>query len=220
MDGMMSIRHSWHSVLVLRMCQQSLALQAFSENIDAKSCAKPRLRCRVHMEFPMQIRVVLTLALSAICFPTGAFALDQPTGEVVLTVSAHQLGHPNINGTAQFDLPMLEALAGRTAEMETPWTEGKVKFSGPLLRSILEAAGARGSQLKVIALNDYSANVPMEDAAQIDTILATRMNGNTMSVRDKGPLFLIYPFDKDASLFNEKYFSRSVWQIKTIEVSE
>lgn len=168
----------------------------------------------------MQIRVVLTLALSAICFPIGAFALDQPKAEVVLTVSAHQLDHPNINGTAQFDLPMLEALAGRTAEMETPWTEGKVKFSGPLLRSILEAAGAHGAELKVIALNDYSANVPMEDAAKLDTILATRMNGNTMSVRDKGPLFLIYPFDEDASLFNEKYFSRSVWQIKTIEVSE
>lgn len=173
------------------------------------------------MEFPMRIRVVLTsLVLTVLCFPICAFALDQPKGDVVLTVSAHQLGHPNINGTAQFDLPMLEALAGRTAEMETPWTEGKVKFSGPLLRSILEAAGAHGSQLKVIALNDYSANVPMEDAAKLDTILATRMNGNTMSVRDKGPLFLIYPFDKDGSLFNEKYFSRSVWQIKSIEVSE
>jgi len=89
-----------------------------------------------------------------------------------------------------------------------------------LLRSILEAAGAHGTKLKIIALNDYSAEVPVEDAEKLDTILATRMNGETMSVRDKGPLFLIYPFDKDASLFNEKYFSRSVWQIKTIEVSE
>jgi hypothetical protein len=41
-----------------------------------------------------------------------------------------------------------------------------------------------------------------------------------MSVRDKGPLFLVYPFDKDQGLFNEKYFSRSVWQIKDIEVTE
>ncbi|MCJ8150787.1 MULTISPECIES: molybdopterin-dependent oxidoreductase [Shinella] len=169
----------------------------------------------------MQIRMLFTsLALTALCFPTLALALDKPKGEVILTISAAHLDHPNIDETAQFDLPMLEALTSRTGEMETPWTEGKVKFSGPLLRAVLEAAGAHGSTLKIIALNDYSAEVPVEDAAKLDTILATRMNGDTMSVRDKGPLFLIYPFDKDASLFNEKYFSRSVWQIKSIEVSE
>ena len=41
-----------------------------------------------------------------------------------------------------------------------------------------------------------------------------------MSIRDKGPLMLVYPFDLDQSLFNEKYFSRSVWQIKEIEVGQ
>ena len=54
----------------------------------------------------------------------------------------------------------------------------------------------------------------------LDTILATRMDGQLMSVRDKGPLFLIYPFDLDSGLYNEKYFARSVWQIKEIEVGE
>lgn len=29
---------------------------------------------------------------------------------------------------------------------------------------------------------------------------------------------MIYPFDKNHELYNEKYFSRSVWQIKEIEV--
>ena len=41
-----------------------------------------------------------------------------------------------------------------------------------------------------------------------------------MSIRDKGPIFMIYPFDKNPELYNEKYFSRSVWQIKSIEVIE
>lgn len=149
-----------------------------------------------------------------------AYALEKPTGEVVLTVKAANLRHANLDGTAQFDLAMLEALAGRRGKMETPWTSGKVEFSGPLLRAVLDAAGAQGSKLRVIALNDYSAEVPMEDASKIDTMLATRMDGKRMSVRDKGPLFLIYPFDADPSLFNEKYFSRSVWQISKIEVTE
>lgn len=156
--------------------------------------------------------------LSAVwCLGTAALALDAPKGPVVLTVKG-ALSQPNVGDTAQFDLAMLEALAGRTAKVKTPWTDGEPQFSGPFLRSVLEAAGANGETLLVKALNDYFAAVPMSDARQIDTILATRLNGKPMSVREKGPLFLIYPFDLDPALYNEKYFSRSVWQIKEIEV--
>ena len=145
-----------------------------------------------------------------------AWALDKPKGEPVLTITGAS-SETNDGGNAVFDMPMLEALAGRTASMETPWTEGKVEFSGPFLREILKAAGAKGTNLKVKALNDYAADVPTEDA-EIDTILATKMNGKPMPVREKGPLMLVYPFDQDKGLYNEKYFGRSVWQIKEIEV--
>jgi hypothetical protein len=167
----------------------------------------------------MHIRAT-ALAFAVTMVPIHALALDVPKENVVLTLTAPRLNYPNANGMAQFDIPMLEALAGRTREMETPWTKGKISFTGPFLRSILAAAGAHGSRLRVVALNDYAADVPMEDATKLDTILATRMDGKLMSVREKGPLFMIYPFDTDAALFNEKYFSRSVWQIKQIEVSE
>jgi hypothetical protein len=39
-----------------------------------------------------------------------------------------------------------------------------------------------------------------------------------MPVRDKGPLFIIYPFDTDASLRSERYYSRAAWQLKSIEI--
>lgn len=146
-----------------------------------------------------------------------ALCLDVPRGQVVLTITGH-ISHANVDNTAQFDLAMLEALVSRSGVMETPWTEGKMKFSGPLLRSVLDAAGANGTDLKVVALNDYAADVPFSDAYELETILATRMNDELMSVRDKGPLFLIYPFDLMPETYNEKYFARSVWQIKAIEV--
>lgn len=150
--------------------------------------------------------------------PATSYALDAPKGEVILTVRGSNIGHPNVGSTAQFDLAMLEALAGRRGAMETPWTNGKVTFSGPLFRAVLDAAGAQGTKIKVAALNDYTVEIPMDDALNVDTMLATRMDGKLMTIRDKGPIFLIYPFDKDRSLYNEKYFSRSVWQIATIEV--
>jgi hypothetical protein len=165
---------------------------------------------------PMQ-SLMRMAALAATFLASQAFALDAPKGQVVLTVSG-ELTNPNAGKSAAFDLAMLEALPGRKGTMETPWTTGKVEFSGPLLRAVLEAAGAKGTTIKLVALNDYAAEVPMDDATKLDSMLASRMNGQTMSIRDKGPLFMIYPFDKDASLYNEKYFSRSVWQIKSIEV--
>ncbi|PWE54886.1 hypothetical protein DEM27_18285 [Metarhizobium album] len=160
------------------------------------------------------------LAVASFTIASPARALDKPTGDVILTVRGPDLKNANAGDTAQFDRDMLQALEKRTGAMETPWTSGKVEFSGPLLRAVLSAAGAHGQKLKIIALNDYSAEIPYEDATKLDTMLALTMNGKDMSVRDKGPLFLVYPFDLDPSLFNEKYFARSVWQIKEIEVSE
>lgn len=168
----------------------------------------------------MKSLVLAFLLSSSSLLAHSAFALDKPTGDVILTIRGH-VEHPNTDqGTATFDVAMLEAIAGRTGKMETPWTKGVTEFSGPLLRNVLEAAGAqKGSKIVLHALNDYSADVPMDDAS-IDTILATRMNGELMSVRDKGPVFLVYPFDLDPSLYTEKYFARSVWQIQELEVVE
>lgn len=151
--------------------------------------------------------------------PAQATGLEAPKGRIVLSVTGN-ITNTNAEGVATFDMEMLQAMAGRSATMETPWTNGKTTFEGPLLRAILEAAGASGKTLKVIALNDYAAQVPVEDATGYETILALKMNGTAMSVRDKGPLFMIYPFDLHPELYNEKYFSRSVWQIKEIEVVE
>jgi hypothetical protein len=41
---------------------------------------------------------------------------------------------------------------------------------------------------------------------------------HAMTVRDKGPLFIIYPYDSNPDLKAQKYYSRSVWQIARIEV--
>lgn len=156
------------------------------------------------------------LALSTLA-SANAGQLDAPAGDVILTVTG-KVTNTNADGAAGFDFAMLEALAGRRATMETPWTTGATTFDGPLLAAVLEAAGGHGKRLMVKALNDYSAEIPIEDATAYETILALRMNGAPMSVRDKGPLFLIYPFDKNPEIYNEKYFSRSVWQIREIEV--
>ncbi len=190
----------------------------YSEGLQ-RHCFSPRatlvfVRSRKEVQLKS---FAFTLAATLALLAGHAMALDKPTGEPILTITG-AVSQPNDGTRAVFDAKMLDALPGRDAKMETPWTQGNVEFTGPLLREVLKAAGARGSKLIVKALNDYSAEVPMEDVDKLDTMLADRMNGEVMNVRDKGPLMLVYPFDLDKSIFNEKYFGRSVWQIEEIEV--
>jgi hypothetical protein len=161
--------------------------------------------------------ISVSIAL-VICGPAAkADEPAAPQGEVVFTV-AGKITHSNGKAVARFDMKMLDALEGRSATLETPWTTGKVTFEGPLGRALLRAVGADGTVLKLTALNDYSAALPVEDLLNHDTILAIRRSGKPMSVREKGPIFLIYPFDLEPDLYTETYFSRSVWQIKSITV--
>ena len=83
---------------------------------------------------------------------------------------------------------------------------------------VLKKVGANGQQLTITALNDYSVQVPASDAEKYPVILARTMNGKPLSVRDKGPLFLIYPFDQYPELRNKLYYSRAIWQISIIRV--
>jgi hypothetical protein len=147
----------------------------------------------------------------------AAGSLPRPSGTVVLTVSG-RITNTNAGKTAEFDMAMLEALPGRTAKVSTPWAEGVNAFQGPLTRAVLEAVGAEGTKLRVTALNDYSAEVPVDDFIKFDVILALKKNDAYLPVRNQGPIFVIYPFDTNPTLYNEVYFGRSVWQVKSIEV--
>lgn len=161
--------------------------------------------------------IKLILAASSVFAASASFALDAPEGRVILTVSGN-ITETNGSGVARFDRDMLLALGSETWATETPWTEGVNEFTGPKLAALLDAVGAESGTLKVTALNDYSAHVPTQDAYDHGVMLAMDMNGERMSVRDKGPIFVLYPFMKNSELNNEVIHNRSVWQVKLITV--
>ena len=146
-----------------------------------------------------------------------AHALDTPTGPVVLTLSG-QLRSPNAGKDAHFDMAMLERLPQTSFSTRTPWYAQARQFTGPLLRDVLRAAGAHGTVLRARALNDYRVDIPFQDSQRFDMIVARLLDGAPMPVRDRGPLFVIYPFDAHGELRNAIYYSRSAWQLRAIEV--
>lgn len=68
------------------------------------------------------------------------------------------------------------------------------------------------------AVNDYTIEFPVEDALKDGPIIAFLRNGEEMSVRDKGPLWIIYPYDQDPAYRTEVVYSRSIWQLDRIAV--
>jgi hypothetical protein len=161
----------------------------------------------------MAASAALTLAAPS------AQALERPKGRVVLTVSG-RIGIRNAEKTAEFDMDMLAALPQHTFSTKSPWYPEAHKFTGPLLRDVLAAVDAQGKNLRAVALNDYKVSLPVGDALKFNLVLARLMDDKPMPVRDKGPLFIIYPFDADETLRNERYYSRSAWQLKAIDVLE
>jgi hypothetical protein len=146
-----------------------------------------------------------------------ARALMPAVGSVVLTISG-RVRSPNDGKLAEFDMAMIAALPQSSFSTGTPWWARPRRFSGPLLRDVLAEAGAEGATLRLGALNDYQVDMPFADAERFDVIVARLLDGQPMAVRDKGPLFLIYPFDARPELRSAVYYSRSAWQLRTIEV--
>jgi hypothetical protein len=157
------------------------------------------------------------VALLAIMGVAYAASLATPADRPILAISG-KIAVTNKDGTAQFDRAMLEALGLKTIETTTPWHEGKVKFEGVSMDALMKLVGASGERVSVVALNDYSTEIPMEDFAKFNVILALKRDGQYMAVRDKGPLFIIYPYDSDPELKSQTYYARSAWQVARIIV--
>jgi len=125
---------------------------------------------------------------------------------------------PNDGKAAQFDMGLLEQLPQTSFSTATPWYTQPRKFTGPLLRDVLARAGASGTTLRAVALNDYWVDIPFDDVVRHDVIVARLLDDKPMAVRDKGPLFVIYPFDARPELRTPVYYGRSAWQLRSIEV--
>jgi hypothetical protein len=161
--------------------------------------------------------VAITWCLLLGTTTTATTALEAPKGPVVLTASG-KIANTNQEGKAILDMATIRAMPQRSFTTETVWDKRPVKFSGPLLRDVLQLLKSSGTEVRAIAINDYAVTVPVTDAQKFDVILATKMNDRDIPPRTKGPLFLVYPFSSDPALKDKVYEERSIWQLKAIEI--
>jgi hypothetical protein len=133
------------------------------------------------------------------------------TAQTVLTV-IHD------DATIEYDLAALQALPQTEYTTENGFIDNTSLFSGPLLRDVLELSDLLDEDtITLKAANDYEISYPVSDATDYDVIIATKMDGDEMSVREKGPLWLMYPFSDFPELSDGIFKSRIIWQL--VEVS-
>lgn len=117
-----------------------------------------------------------------------------------------------------FSAEDIRTLPTTSFETSTIWTEEPVTFTGVELDILLDAAGVESGVLRAAAINDYSVEIPVTDAVAGGPIVAYALDGEPMSVREKGPLWIVYPYDSSVEYQTEVIYSRSIWQLNRIAV--
>jgi hypothetical protein len=166
------------------------------------------------------------IALAAIVISAAAIragmashfeALPPPAGEVLLTITG-KIHRTNAPERADFDRTMLESLGLTTVQTSTPWTDGVPVFRGVLARDLLAAVGADGDIARAVALNDYVYDIPATDFQKYEILLALEKNGEPLRVRNKGPIWIIYPLDQFDTLRNRTTERKMVWHLTRLEI--
>lgn len=168
--------------------------------------------------FPLCLACGLATGLSL--GPTMAVAADPlpaPQGEVLLSVTGH-ITQTNSGAAALFDLAMLEALPSRQIMTTTIWTAGEQSFTGVAVADLIAALGASGTTMRATAVNDYAVDIPAADWVPGGAMIAYRNNDAPMTLRDKGPLWLVYPYDDNPAYQSEVIYSRSIWQLDRLDI--
>ena len=142
-----------------------------------------------------------------------ALADDAP---VVLTIHPAR-GMPPIELT---DADLM-AMAQTSFVTSTLWTAERHSFSGPSLHRVLAQVGAEPSApVRLVAANDYAVTLDPERIGEQYPIIANRLDGAPFSIREKGPLWVMFPFDQEPEFKTELHYSLSVWQLTDIRLGQ
>ena len=163
-----------------------------------------------------------------------AAELGQPAGQVVLTV-AGAIGVTNrgpyddfedgffkhherkFEKASAFDLAMLEGLGMQEVAVAYDAWPRAVRFEGPWLKDVLNAAGAAGKDVTAVALDGYAEEISAADLAAYDWIVAVKRDGRYLDIGQRGPLWIVYA-RRDGKAIGAEDDARWPWAVFMIEV--
>jgi hypothetical protein len=146
----------------------------------------------------------------------AAEPLPAAKGEVLLTITG-DIDVTNAPGRAEFDRAMLEALERKNLTATFVISGKTHRFEGVSLHAVLDRVGGKGTIIRASAWNDYEVDIPWDDL-KYDPLIAMAVDGQVLTLRDKGPLWIVYPRDDYSALRNDIHDSRWVWQLNRLQI--
>ena len=143
-------------------------------------------------------------------FAMSLAGTSSTASQVVLTVE-HEDKQTHLTVLSKFTLADLMLLPATKFTTSTIWTAENQTFTGVELSELIKHLEIKGNVLHAIALDEYYFDLPMTDALPGGPIVAYLNNGNRMTVREKGPLWIVYPYDENKKFQTEEIYARSVW---------
>ena len=164
---------------------------------------------------------------SSILFSAAvSFLLFQPTA-----TTAQENFLPNLEivfeenrASVELTASDLDNLTQHTITTHSPYYKGEVEFSGPklvdVLSSVADTAVEDNARISLHALNNYFVRTTIGDLKGVDALLATRKHGERLSIRERGPFWIILPLSDRQELDSEQFHRLMVWQLHKVGVGE
>jgi len=148
--------------------------------------------------------------------PSSIEPLRPPTSSVVLTIEG-RVGQPNVGDHIEVDLEGIERLGIVEFTVFEPFLNRDLEMSGVPLAMLLAAAGVDAeAELVWTALDDYQVTFSGVAAASENAMLATRVDGEPISVADGGPTRIVFP-KSDGPLGRDS--DQWIWSIESVSVT-
>jgi hypothetical protein len=120
-----------------------------------------------------------------------------------------------------FDFAALAAMPAVTIKPTLEYDSKQHTLRGPLLTTVLQAAGATGTKVAMRAVDGYAPGITLADAKKYGYIVATHLDGQPMPLGGLGPLWAVYEPDKFADMANKSLsdrFATCPWGLFHIDV--
>lgn len=142
-----------------------------------------------------------------------------PRDDVVLTLSG-DIGTTNQGDSLVFDLQTLEQLRLVKYSTKDPWLDETVTYTGVLLSDLFRFAdiSADATTAHMVALDGYEVEIAIEDTEKWPILLATRADGDYMSIDNYGPTRVVFPYNSYPEIDEIQYNDLWIWNLETITV--
>jgi hypothetical protein len=146
------------------------------------------------------------------------FVLAASFGSITLGQTALTIRSKALDREMTLTLKQLGDMPQETIVTGNDFVDGERIFRGPLMRDVMRRfSPSLPKTVTMTAANDFQSDAPVDDFIKYDVILALSVDGVALSMRDKGPIWMIYPSSDFPELRDPVYNSRLIWQLVSVE---